>query len=395
LPLTAAIAGDLGLIADTLWSATAALSESVRQRYAARTADVTVAEGADAVALAEPAWRTLEAQGGAATPFQAFAVAARAAEAHLKLREVPRIVTVSESGRPMVVFPTVLGRYGGRPAARFLGDPLIQYGDIIASPDATPSHFEAAWRVAADPAAVGFVHLRKVRADARIAPFLVRNASVVGQYEAPYVDLRAPAAIGSRDARELRRFRRRLADHGELRFEILGGGAALPAVREALAIKRAWIAERGLPSSVIGKAVWEAALCALAAPGPSPLRAARLSAGGRIVAVEIGFVSGGTWSAYLGATAPFAAKAGPGHVQMAELIERSRADGLGTYDLQAPADAYKRTIAHGAVTVRDYALPVSMRGWLGMVSTRAMPAVKEAIARLPLGIRQTIVRLRG
>jgi CelD/BcsL family acetyltransferase involved in cellulose biosynthesis len=346
------------------------------------------------MALAEPASRSIEEAGGAATAFQTFAVAERVAEAHLRRGETPRVVVVHDGDRPMVVFPIALTRRSGIAAAHFLGDPLIQYGDVLAAPGATMAHLEAAWHAVADPAVARFVHLRKVRADARIAPLLARTATVVAEHEAPYVDVRAPAAIGSRDARELRRFRRRLAEHGELRFDVLSGRAAQTAVHEALAIKRDWLTVRGMPSSVIGNASWENTLMTLAGPGSTPLRVARLSVGGRTAAIEVGFVHERVWYAYIGATAPFAAKAGPGHVQMAELIAHCRAEHLGTYDLQAPADPYKRTIAHGAIAVRDHAAMLTASGWLGLTAARAGPAVKQLLTRMPAGLRRAVVRLR-
>jgi CelD/BcsL family acetyltransferase involved in cellulose biosynthesis len=394
VPFTAALAGDLSLFADTLWSATAALSESVRLRRAEGQTEVAVAVGEDAVALARPAWRRIEDAGGAATPFQTLAVAERAAQAHLRCGETPRIVVVREAGRPVVVFPTAVGRSHGIATTRFLGDPLIQYGDVLAARDATRAHIEAAWRAVADPGATKFILLRKVRSDARIAPVLADAATVVAEHEAPFVDVGSPAAAGPRDARELRRFRRRLADLGETRFEVLSGAAAAAAVREALAIKCAWLAARGLPSSVIGAPHWEDALTALACPA-TPLRAARLSVAGRTAAVEIGFVHGQRWCAFLGAVAPEAAKAGPGHVQMTALIDHCRAEGVTIYDLQAPADPYKRAIAHGAAVVRDHAAMPARSGWLGLLAARAVPPVKSLIALMPPALRRAILGLRG
>jgi len=395
VPITAALAGDLSIIADTLWSTAAALTEGGRLRRSGCRAEIAVVEGADAMALAEPAWRSIEEAGGAATAFQTFAVAKRAAEAHLRRDEIPRIVMVRDGDRPMVVFPIALARRGGITAARFLGDPLIQYGDVVAAPGATMAHLEAAWHAVADPAAAQFIHLRKVRADARVAPLLARTAIVVAEHEAPYVDVRAQTAIGPRDARELRRFRRRLAEQGDLHFDVLSGSAAQTAVREALAIKRDWLAARGMPSSVIGNASWEEALMMLVSPEPTPIRVARLKAGGRTAAIEVGFIHGPVWYAYIGATAPFAAKAGPGHVQMAELLAHCRAERLATYDLQAPADPYKRTIAHGTVAVRDHAAMLTASGWLGLAAARASSAAKNLLTRMPPGLRRALMRLRN
>ena len=63
------------------------------------------------------------------------------ADAHRRKGETPRIVVVYDQGRPVLLFPTVVGRFCGVPTIRFLGDPLIQYGDVLASPAATPAHY--------------------------------------------------------------------------------------------------------------------------------------------------------------------------------------------------------------------------------------------------------------
>ncbi len=392
VPLTAALIGDLGLIADTLMGASAAVLDTVRPPAAKESSEVAVATGEDAVELSAQAWRSIENAGGAATPFQTLAVARRAAAAHVRRGEIPRVVVTYDGGRPCVVFPTAIGRWGGIRTIRFLGDPMIQYGDVVAAPHARPEHLAAAWRAAADPAAGRLIYLRKVRMDARIAPVLSQTARVVAEYEAPFVDARREPAASSRDLRELRRFRRRLSEIGETRFEIRRGAAAGLAIREALNLKRAWLRDRGLGSSVIGDPHWERAMLALAeAP---ELRAATLAAGDRIAAVEIGFEHRGCWHAFLGATDPGLAKAGPGHVQMAETIAYCRSAGLSTYDLLAPADAYKRTLAHGSAAVRDHAAALGGTGWFGLMAARAVPAAKDLISRLPPGLRRTLSALR-
>lgn len=390
MPWTAALAGDLSLFAETVWSAAAALAERARRR---QEQTVEVVTGADAVAAAAPAWRSIEQAGGAATPFQCSAFAQIAAEAHLRRGETPRIVIVRDARRPMVVFPTVERVWRGVRTVQFLGDPLTQYGDVAAAPDATPSHIEAAWQAAADPAGGQFVYLRKVRADARIASLLDLATSTVAVHEAPFVDVNAPAACNARDARELRRLRRRLAEHGAVDFAVLRGAAARTAAAEALAFKREWLASRGLSSSVIGDPVWEDALMALT--GGPHLRVAQLRAGGRTAAIEIGFDHAGHWHCFLGALAPEFAKAGPGQIQMAETIGHCRDNGIATYDLLAPADDYKRRLTRDAITVRDHAASIRPGGHFGLLLARLVPIAKQIAAKLPPAMRRSLFSTRS
>jgi CelD/BcsL family acetyltransferase involved in cellulose biosynthesis len=210
-----------------------------RLRRGNRVIDIDIAEGGDAVATAAADWRHIERAGGVATPFQTLAVGEAAAEVHVRRGELPRIVVGRDDGRPAALFATVVSRCAGVRSVRFLGDPLNQYGDIIAAPGAAREHVEAAWHAAADPAVAKFIHLRKVRDDSWLAPVLDRTATVVDAYEAPFVALDRGRIPVTNDTRQFRRSQRRLAEGGALHFEILRGCAAQPALREALALTRA------------------------------------------------------------------------------------------------------------------------------------------------------------
>ena len=96
--------------------------------------EIHIAEGDDAIALVADDWHRLVARGVGATPFQSFAFASEVAAAHLRRGETPRIVTVRRGGQPILIFPTVITTFMSLPVIRFLGDPLIQYGDVLVSP---------------------------------------------------------------------------------------------------------------------------------------------------------------------------------------------------------------------------------------------------------------------
>lgn len=397
--MPAGLIGDLPLIIDlahdTLWGASAAFAERTAPRAKSRHR-VDIAEGDDAVALAAPDWRALEASGGAVSAFQTLALAEHAAAAHLRRGDRLRIVVVRDNGRPVVIFPTAISRIGGLRVIRFLGDPLIQYGDVVAAPDTDAgadvglAALAAAYRAAADPGHGTLLMLRRVRADARLAPLLAQHGRPLAEQSAPFIDVRATPNFSARDRRELRRFRRRLAEYGDCHFAVLTGEAARAATVEALALKKDWLAARGLPSSVIGNAAWEHAIAAMAADA-GLVRVARLSVGGRTAALEVALVHGGRWHAFIGARAPDFEKAGPGHVQMEATIAACRDQGLAVYDLLAPGDAYKRAIAHDAVAVNDYAVALTGFGGAALAAARLLPSLKRIAARLPCGLRRRAV----
>lgn len=387
------VLAELGTIADMLPEVCASLVARGRLQARQFGLSVAVATGADAVAQAAPAWRMIEDAGGANTPFQTLAVAEAASRVHVAQGETPRIVVVREHDRPVAIFPTVTATWNGFPAIRFLGDPLIQYGDILAAPEVRDRHLAAAWEAAADPAFGRMVYLRKVRADARIAPLLARETVALNPQEAPFVALDRPPAQG-RAARELNRLRRRLAEHGDLRFEVFAADAALAPLREALAIKGAWLAERGLPSKVIGCTAWEDALVRLAANPRGGLRVARLKAGAATVAIEIALEHRGAWYAFLGATVPRFAKAGPGHVQMADTMDHCRARGHALYDLLAPAEPYKRAMGTGSVAVSDHAAALATTGRLALLLVQSKPVIKQCLDALPSRLRAALLAMR-
>jgi len=351
--------------------------------------DVSIYEGADAVEQASPAWRLLE--GAGTTSFQSLAIARAVARAHVARGERPRVVVVRDNGRPVVVFPTVICRFAGLMTARFLGDPFIQYGDALVAPDATPAHLAAAWSAAADPQVVRLGLFRRVRADSRLASLLTHRATTIGSDEAPFVDVGGGETSNGRHARERRRLRRRLAEQGPLGFEVQQGPAAIGILQETLALKRAWLVERGLPSTVLGNTHWEEVLFAAAAGGSGVLTAARLTVGGATAATEIGLADDKTWYAYVAALVPAFAKFGPGHVLMDDILMWCAETKRTIYDLLPPSQPYKHALATGRVAVNDYAIAFGPLGHAAALAVRGLPAAKRLAAALPLGLRQKMV----
>ena len=370
------------------------LRRSAKPERAAGEAEVF--SGAEALNAVEADWRAIEREGALGTPFQSFAVAEAALPAHLAHGHEPHIIVVREHGETCAILPLVLTSMAGARVLRFFGDPLIQYGDAVLSRAGTEAHLMTAL-LAAEKLGADAALLRKVRNDAKISRVLSRRAQVSRVEEAPFVDLRRDVSLSSRDARELRRYRRRLAEQGEVKLHITRGSDALSCVQTALELKRNWLASKGFTSSVIGDEAWERVLTSLVTENANLLACARLEAGGRLAAIEVAITHGKRWHAFLGAIDPAFSKCGPGQVQMADTIAHARANGFAAYDLLAPADAFKRVIATGAISVRDYALPFSLPGQLAVRAFRFAPQAKSLLGKLPAPVRsaaQTLLRLR-
>ncbi len=380
-------------ISDMLVPGIAAGAPEVQSRRDA-SCEVAVFEGADAIEHAASAWQAIEDAGGVNSPFQSLAVARAAAPAHIANGEMPRIVTVRDGKRPMAVFPTVVGHWLGIPSIRFLGEPFVQYGDVIARPDAKATHLHAALAAAADERVASVAFFRRVRIDAVIAPILAHRAAVVTDDGAPIVDLQDGAKLKSHHARELRRLRRRLSEQGDLVFEVVRGAATREILHETLQFKRDWLIERGLPSALFGNRHWERVILDLAGArcGATEMMVARVLVGGTTAATEIGFVDHDTWFAYMGALSPDIARFGPGHILMDELMAWCRARGLKAYDLLPPIQPYKLALASRAIPARDYALALGLAGFAAILAARAVPTGKRMAAAAPLSWRRWIVR---
>jgi len=379
---------DMALIADAVSSVGPALASRLRDRAMdAGAAGATVFAGADAVEQAAADWQTLEGAGGAATPFQSFAMARAATEVHLRRGEIPRIAVVRQGGRPVVILPTVVGSRLGVRVARFLGDPLIQYGDALCEPGTARRHIEAAFHAAADATAVDALHLRKVRGDARIAPLLRSHATAFNHDEAPFLDTAGPA--DNDEPRQVRRARRKLLGFGALRLDVTEGAAARWHLREALALKRRWLQARRLPSSVVGNDHWEEAIERLADHGGDMrLRVAVLTVGERPAAYELALTAGDRWYAFIGAIAEEFARHSPGRVQVVDTIAWCRANGFARYDLLAPADEVKRSYCSEAAAVADYSHALRPAGHVLTAVLRLTPAAKAVLVRLPAPLRR-------
>lgn len=386
---------DMALVADAASSIGPALAGRLRGRQAAaHIVGAAVFQGADAIEEVADDWQVLESNGGAATPFQSLAMARAATEVHLRAGEVPRIAVVRQGGRPLVILPTVIASRFGMKVARFLGDPLIQYGDALCAPGTATRHLETAFHAAADGAACDALHLRKVRHDARLAPVLRNQAAAFNRDEAPFLDV---ASFRSDDEpRQVRRARRKLSALGPLRLEVTQGDAAREHLRDALAIKRRWLAARRLPSSVVGCDHWEAAIERLANhDGETQLCLAMLHVGDRPAAYEIAFTAGGRWYAFLGAIVDDFARHSPGRVQVADTIAWCRDNGFDRYDLLAPADEVKRSYCNEAAPVADYSHALRPAGHLLTAALRLTPVAKAILFRLPAPVRKAALSIAG
>jgi CelD/BcsL family acetyltransferase involved in cellulose biosynthesis len=323
--------------------------------------------GVDALAAE---WAELEAATPEATGFQSFdwcrtwlAVAGEEAR--------PRILCVREDGRLVMLLPLQIEKRLGVSIARWLGEPMTQYGDALAR--AEPGR--ALWRQLAEEELarwrdVDLFALTRLRAGCVMADGTTAGES----FSAPYVDLRTSTA---RRHKSVERRIKRLEANGPLSLV----EAQTPAKRESLAryglgLKRAWLGARGAYSAGLSNRMAEEFITTLARDGF--LRVNVLYVGGEVGAMDFGFVGGGAYRSFLGCYENRFAEGSPGQALTSRLLARCAEDGLGSYDMLLPADAYKLNWATGETKIEARFLAQNAKGRLAaFVLTRLRPLAKR------------------
>lgn len=320
------------------------------------------------------------------------------------------VVTARRDGRLVLVWPLMEDRSAGGSRLVWLGSPVTQYGDVVmdvSAGDAT-AMLAAAWDFVRERSRAAYVHLAKVREDALVAPFLKKiGAAATVREHAPHLDFAdAPdyetyaTRKYSKKARKNRtRNERKLGELGSLSIDRLAGGpVAQQTVREALALKRAWLKKTGRISRAIHDPATEAffvALCAedVAAEAGSVVTALRV--GGALAACEISFVCKGHLVVHVLVYGDTFERFSPGKVLVENAVEACFHHGIERYDLMAPADAYKVAIADRSLEVVDWALPMSISGtlWVRAYLGLVRPGLKRLQAATPVAVRRNLTAL--
>ncbi|MBB4301855.1 CelD/BcsL family acetyltransferase involved in cellulose biosynthesis [Rhodobium orientis] len=371
---------------------------------------VCVADSLDGLDALKEAWETLEREAAAPlTPFQSFAFCRAMAETMLKAHPDYRLHVIcvrrAADDAPLLILPMEIETHAGVRVARWLAGPAVQYGDVIAAglPD------DDALKAAIDSAGIGgradVFDFRNIRQDAAIAPFLARTGHATGvTSEAPFVDLtrgtELDAVLAPQPAKrkkDRRRKWRRIAERGDTRFEVVGPGPRAAALmRQALAFKLDWLEANGLVSRALSRKWVRDGLVAVAATAPAT-RLSVLSVDDDVAAIEVGFVEGRRYHAFMGAINAAHGEVSPGELQTEETLSWCLDGGMERYDFLPPVQRYKLGWAAQTETVANYALSRSWRGWLyaRLYLGFAEPRMKEAFHRLPAPARQLLARLFG
>lgn len=305
------------------------------------------------------------------------------------------IVTVRREGRLVALWPLMVVRRFGLRIAKWMGEPVTQYGDALIDPAEDAAEiFARSWAVISHGLDAHALHLRKMRADALALPLIQKTrAALTAREEAPYLDLASAPNFATYEQRysakarkNRRRLARRLADLGPVTTQTISGGtAARAAALEAIALKRHSLRATGRVSPALDDPRF-AAFFADAAEGrdhPCGCRVSRLLVGEQLVASTIDVTGNGTCAAHLIVHDAQFDACGGGTLMTEQWIRAASNDGFAVFDFLAPAHGYKREWADGTMTVSDYAMATSPIGVLvvAVYYARLRSRVKAAVER--------------
>lgn len=379
------------------------------QLAGAMGANAGTAELIDSVAGMEALadeWRTLHRLSRTATAFQNFDLlhawareyAVDAGGSHtlqiLALRgETGDLFGILPFSRTSTMGGTVLG---------WMGDPIIQYGDMLLHPSAPITQAKSVMGNALSKIDASAIQLPKVRTDSTIAKVINLTKHQIGAGdETAIMGLRDAGCIDgvianfSKSTRKgIGRRRRRLEEaEGTITHRIIEAGPdAHQCVVEAIDWKKAWLDANDMTSRLFSDDVGLATLQTLSTNPQSGMVIAQMLAGGTPVAAEVGFEKEGVWCAFIGAFNPDYEKYSVGQIQMIETMHALQERGVHSYDLLAPMSNYKRPWASETVGVSDYTIPLTVHGYLysTIVVGQLKPALKSLAENGPSVIKKAI-----
>jgi CelD/BcsL family acetyltransferase involved in cellulose biosynthesis len=309
-----------------------------------------------------PLWEQLRADGGVPTPYQSFPWL----EQWLRYRgaNVNPFVIVLQGGQ--TIAPLCRVRRGGLSELRMLGAPDSDYVGLV-----TTRRLDEAWDVVGGTLAerrrdFDLVHLQSVRDREPIFRALARHLGGRGLervYErCPWIPtdqswerLCKSRGLGS----EVRRWERRVREHGELRTEQIAAPLHTQLIDELEAVERAsWKWDEG--DSALRPGSQREFLRALLQDPHADVVVWVMRVAGGIVAFALVLVSHDRWYYYLPSFRRDIPNAGA--LLLAQIVEAACLGGCATVDLLRGDHGYKRTWSDRTDSVYEIVWPISIGG---------------------------------
>ncbi|MBO6675687.1 MAG: GNAT family N-acetyltransferase [Rhizobiales bacterium] len=366
----------------------------------------------DAVMDLKDEWQRLEQISEGSAVFQSFDLCLPWLDAYVfgdaPTHQAHVLAIYNQAGTMVALAPFAQKISGLVNMAEWIGDPLVQYGDILMDPAADRMALRAVLSDALGSWRVGGLHLRNVREDSRIAQVLDLSTTAVGEARVAaladftqFDDVEGYFATFSKRSKKNRKTKRRkLAEQGELSFDVVKAGAeGADYCALALKWKIAWLAERGLSSRAFMDARALGALqeaCSRQSDH-NPIRLFVQRVDDEPVAIEIGLLGPLGNAAFMGTYDPAYENLSAGKVQMESSVMHGFDDGWAGYDMLAPMSDYKQSWSNRTVSVADHIVPTGMLGLIyrdGYLRG-ARPLMKMLWNALPSSVRALVLRKGG
>lgn len=378
---------------------------AVRQAALADGLDAKVLRSREALDVLAESWAMLERKTAGATPFQSLAwvraifdFEAGRGNAHFD----PVIAVLEDAGRLVAVLPLERIATATREVLVPLGNGFTQYADMLLDTGVDPEiAVKRLLDVATRAARCDVVSLLKVREGSCLAQGLPRSKIETGsEMGAPYVALDAfPdfasyfATIRTKTRKNMRNARNRLERDGVVEHYVAQPAERGALIERTLAGRAERLREQGLTSRAFRDGGFPDFCIGLAERADINLLAFSLTHKGKPIAEQWGFVHGGRYYAYVAARDFSNSDESPGKLHLGEIVRACADLGLSGCDLGVPVMPYKLTFATETVQVRDFALPVTLKGWLVIQAWDVVlrPALKALMLRMPAKIRTTLL----
>jgi len=319
------------------------------------------------------------------------------------------IVVGKSDGRLVMVWPLITDSRMGVKYVCWMGRPVSQYSDVLI--EEGPSQMawlNEGWRFVCTRLGADLICLPKVREDAVLAG-LAQNLGFrsVLEAEAPYADLSKAgtyevfaARSSARLRKNRRRQHRRLCEQGKVSIEVLTRGkAACAAVQQAIEMKCHWLANHGLVSKAFADDRIDRFFASvLTSPGrPTGCQVSVMKVGREIAAVVIGIICKGRHAIHICTYNPDPRfiRSGAGALLIDATVQNSLDMDLVNFDMMAPGDAYKYEWAGASVKVRDYTVPLTLRGQAYATLGSCTHSAKLAFEMAPQCLRRALLALAG
>ncbi|MFK5978031.1 MAG: GNAT family N-acetyltransferase [Rhizobiaceae bacterium] len=317
------------------------------------------------------------------------------------------IVAVKNGDKLASIWPLVIERRSRIvKVLRFLGEPLIQYGNILVDQNLlSVSALDLCWQKIKCQAKCDAIVLDRFVSDTPLSRLFGENdrfnsedveTSLIDVLK--YPDAESFVASQSRSSRKSRnRKRRKLEALGETKFEVIKGKSPgfTDLINLAMQMKIGWLVNSGRSTASMRDIRTLQLLTALQSGSAhaSGVVAMSYSVDGKPVAIEIGFCHKLHYYSFIGAFDWEMRSYSPGKLQLEQAVLWAIENGFETYDFLGNPSEYKDTWTNHHMPIFGHATGKTALGFIyaNYWKPQIRPAIKNMFSRMPVPIRQKIV----